>query len=342
MQVSIQENQSIFVIVENHKVLFIQTAFIGDVILFTSILETWGKKYPDSKVDVLVRKGNENLLQNHPLINQLFIWDKKQNKYKNLVRLGRELKKEKYDLVVNFQRFFASGFLTVKAKAKESRGYSKNPLSLFFSKKYDHEIGNGKHEIERNHALIQDLVGSTIEKPKLYPSKEDFETIKPYIRESYVCMAPTSVWFTKQMAFDKWVELIKLIPSDIKIYLIGAPGDQEFCDQLIQSSSISNIENLCGKLTLLQSAALIKGARMNYVNDSAPQHLASAMNAPTTAFFCSTVPDFGFGPLSDESYILQNEDKLECRPCGLHGFKECPKSHFKCGNLINIKTNLGE
>ncbi|MFT6983336.1 MAG: heptosyltransferase-2, partial [Crocinitomicaceae bacterium] len=46
-------------------------------------------------------------------------------------------------------------------------------------------------------------------------------------------------------------------------------------------------------------------------------------------------PDFGFGPLSDNSTIKQVEN-LECRPCGLHGYKECPKGHFKCGNEISI------
>ena len=96
-----------------------------------------------------------------------------------------------------------------------------------------------------------------------------------------------------------------------------------------------NVMNLAGDLSLLQSAALMKGAVHNYVNDSGPLHLASSMNAAVTAFFCSTTPDFGFGPLSDNSTIKQVEN-LECRPCGLHGYKKCPKGHFKCGNEISI------
>jgi heptosyltransferase-2 len=60
------------------------------------------------------------------------------------------------------------------------------------------------------------------------------------------------------------------------------------------------------------------------------------MNAPVTAFFCSTIPDFGFGPLSDDATILQTKENLSCRPCGLHGHKECPEGHFKCGFGIEI------
>ena len=93
---------------------------------------------------------------------------------------------------------------------------------------------------------------------------------------------------------------------------------------------------MAGKLNLLESAYLISKATMTYVNDSAPLHLASAMNSPVTAFFCSTIPDFGFGPLSDQNCVIQIDKDLECRPCGLHGKKTCPKSHFDCGMKIDV------
>jgi ADP-heptose:LPS heptosyltransferase len=89
-------------------------------------------------------------------------------------------------------------------------------------------------------------------------------------------------------------------------------------------------------MNLLQSAALMKDAVMNYVNDSAPMHLASAMNAKTTAIYCSTVPEFGFGPLAEGARIAEVTEKLDCRPCGLHGFRECPLGHFKCGRDIEV------
>ena len=84
----------------------------------------------------------------------------------------------------------------------------------------------------------------------------------------------------------------------------------------------------------------MQNAKMNYVNDSAPMHIASAMNAPTTAIFCSTIPAFGFGPLSDNSKIVETLEKLDCRPCGIHGYSACPKGHFKCGFGIEIKNVL--
>ena len=72
---------------------------------------------------------------------------------------------------------------------------------------------------------------------------------------------------------------------------------------------------------------------MNYVNDSAPLHIASAVDAPVTAVFCSTVPAFGYGPLSTNAHVVETEEKLACRPCGPHGHGKCPEGHFKCAEI---------
>jgi heptosyltransferase-2 len=66
-------------------------------------------------------------------------------------------------------------------------------------------------------------------------------------------------------------------------------------------------------------------------------HFASAVNAPVVAIFCSTIPAFGFGPLSDESFIVETQQKLTCKPCGIHGRKACPMNHFNCGNTIQMQ-----
>jgi heptosyltransferase-2 len=99
----------------------------------------------------------------------------------------------------------------------------------------------------------------------------------------------------------------------------------------------NNLVNMAGRLSFLASAALQKGAVMNYVNDSAPMHFASSVNAPVAAIYCSTVPDFGYGPLSDTSFIIETEQTLPCRPCGLHGKKQCPLKHFNCAETITLE-----
>lgn len=124
-----------------------------------------------------------------------------------------------------------------------------------------------------------------------------------------------------------------LLPKGMIVYLIGGKEDIPLCELIRKSSGRENVINLAGQLSLLESAALMKNARMNFVNDSAPLHLASAVNAPVTAVFCSTIPAFGFGPLSDQSTVVETKLALDCRPCGLHGFRQCPKGHFRCAEI---------
>jgi heptosyltransferase-2 len=138
-----------------------------------------------------------------------------------------------------------------------------------------------------------------------------------------------------------WVEVINAINPETKVFLLGGGNDKAACAEIKKLSKHPNIEVLAGQLAFLESAALMRSAQMNYVNDSAPMHLASAMDAPVTAIFCSTIPAFGFGPLSSNSRIAEIPEKLDCRPCGLHGYRQCPKGHFKCSN-ITVEAILGE
>jgi len=324
------------------KILVIQTAFIGDVILATPILVRLIEKYPGAQIDILVRKGNEGLLANFKGLNKVLIWNKKEDKVKNLLKIIHEIREQEYDQVINVQRFFSTGFITLLSKGKIRIGFDKNPLSMFYTTKVKHEIESGTlHEVQRNLLLLAENSNLQTAKPKLFPSENDFLIVKKFKSETYFCLAPTSVWFTKQLPPEKWVQLITTLntSNNSKIYLLGAPSDFDACEHIRISSKSEFVINLAGKLKFLETAALMRDAKMNYVNDSAPMHIASAMNAPVTVFYCSTVKEFGFGPLSDSSRILEITEKLECRPCGLHGYAACPKGHFKCGNLIQIDSS---
>lgn len=314
------------------KILIIQTAFIGDVVLATPLIEKLKIRYPDSKIDFLVRNGNEALFDQHPHLHKVLVFNKK-NKYRNLFFLIKEIRLQRYDYVINVQRFFSTGLMTVLSRGKVKIGFDKNPLSFLFTHKYQHYISTDKyvHEVERNLLLIQNLTDLSFQKPKLYCFPQH-EAIVPK-QYKYICIAPTSTWFTKQFPFEKWCELIHKLPKAYKIHLIGGPQDVEFCKRIQAATDPENVIVSAGELSLLQSAALIKHAQMTFSNDSANLHFASAVNAPVIALFCSTVPQFGFGPLSDNAGTVETNLNLACRPCGLHGKKACPEKHFNCSNI---------
>jgi ADP-heptose:LPS heptosyltransferase len=351
------------------KFLVIQTAFIGDVVLATGIIEKLHDFFPEAQIDFLLRKGNEALLVDHPYLHEVLVWDKKQHKLRNLWKMGRRIRQAKYDKVINVQRFAATGLLTAFSGAGETIGFDKNPLSRFFTKRIPHIVsytiksGSGegpessalssgvtksdiavhpipRHEIERNQELIRDFTDALPARPRLYPSQQDNNRVGEYKGMPYITISPASVWFTKQYPTDQWISFINKVPAAYTVYLLGAPSDKTLCEEIRTSSTHPSVKNLAGQLSFLQSAALMTESAMNYVNDSAPMHFASSVNAPVTAVYCSTIPSFGFGPLSDKKFIVEIAEPLDCRPCGLHGYRACPKGHFNCARKIEDRQLL--
>ena len=88
-----------------------------------------------------------------------------------------EIRKHKFDCVINCHRFASSGFLTGFSGAKHTAGYKQNPFSFLFNLNVKHSLNNGLHETERYNQLIEDFTDNKTFKPKLYPSSNDFEMV---------------------------------------------------------------------------------------------------------------------------------------------------------------------
>lgn len=318
------------------KILVIQTASIGDVILVTSLLEKLHHKFPDSQIDLLLKSPNQQLFTQHPFINNLWIWQKDDKKYLRLWDLCDRIRKEKYDVVFCVHRFLSSGIVTLYSGAKKRIGFKKNPLSLFFTHRVEHKIEKGIHEVDRNISLLEGYWCKTAPRPTLYPTKQDYAKTSIYKQGNYYTLSPASLWKTKTLEPEKWIELTNHIPQDSTLYLLGSKQDYELCQYIKKYSQHTNTFNLSGELTLLQSAALMRDAKMNFTNDSAPLHLCTSVNAPVTAVFCSTTTDFGFTPLSDDSLVVEVQPQPKCKPCGLHGAKQCKLGTFECSKNIDI------
>ena len=315
---------------EYRSILVIQTAFTGDAVLGTSVLETLHHAYPGARITYLVRAGHSSLFTHHPFLHEVWEWKKTAGKTKALVNLLVKIRRQRFDLIINLQRYLSTGLLTAFSKAGETRGFAKNPLSFLFSQRYTHSLHSGLHEIQRNYALFKDLAPE-LKLPKIYLSEADMKQAIPY--EGALVLAPASVWSTKQWPERHWSKLIRLAADSYPIVLIGGKTDLKLCEEIARESG-KQVQVLAGRLSFTESAALMKKAALTVSNDSAPVHLASSVNASILELFCSTVPEFGFTPLSSNSHYLETSEKLPCRPCGLHGKKSCPLHHFACGNTL--------
>jgi heptosyltransferase-2 len=155
----------------------------------------------------------------------------------------------------------------------------------------------------------------------------------------FVAVAPGSIWGSKR--WPHYRELARRLAGAVPVVIVGGPEDAGLGEEIVRAvedgTGRSKAVNVCGKLTLRQSAALIGRARVLVTNDSAPLHVATAMGTPIVAVFGPTLPEFGFGPIRPGDVAL-GVAGLDCRPCSRHGPLRCPLGHHRCMTDLGVDT----
>lgn len=326
----------------NKKFLIIQTAFLGDVILTLPIVQELKRKYPESEIDFLCIPETSELLKNNPHISEIISYDKKNSGVIGFRDLINKLRSKNYDILISPHRSFRSSLISKLSNAKKTISYDKSSLNFLFDKKikYRKEL----HEILRDLALLEPIgiKSNKIVKPELYISVQDKRKIDSLFyehrvkdNEKFITIAPGSVWFTKRFPEEKFAKLCDLMFNmNTKIFLIGGKKDKVFSDFIQNNSKNRNIINVTGNFSIMESAELIKRSEVLITNDSAPLHIANAVETNVVAIFGATVPAFGFYPIGKKDIVIETNG-LSCRPCAIHGGKKCPVGTFVCMKNID-------
>jgi heptosyltransferase-2 len=329
------------------KILIVQTAFIGDVVLALPLAQVLRKKLPDAQIDFVVIPRTAGLLLNHPAINNTIIFDKRgvDKGIFSLINLSRKLKSENYDIAIVPHRSLRSAMLVRMAGCKIRIGFSKSAGKILFTDIVTYPPS--MPEVERNLTLLRKMaiIHNEKELPHLYPTDSDKEVVEKLLSDEkilnikkLICVAPGSVWYTKRWRTESYIELVeKLVGRGFSVGLIGGEDDYQLCNLIHKSVDMVGVFNTAGKLTLLQSAEILRRCSVLVSNDSAPVHLAAAFNIPAVAIFGATVPAFGFAPYSDCSVVVETYG-LKCRPCAIHGGDVCPIKTFDCMKMITAET----
>jgi heptosyltransferase-2 len=328
---------------EPKRILIIQTAFIGDVILTTPLVKNLKQIFPHSHLSFLLIPETKNCLENNPHLNEIVVYDKRKKWgiFEFLRKLG-EVRWRDFDLVVIPHRSLRSALLAYMAGIKQRIGFDRSTGSVLLTRKITYL--NNIHEVDRNLSLLSDLSSNLRDtSPELFPSSEDYDYVRRLLDESgirendkLVCISPGSIWPTKRWLLKRFAEVAQLFldKAGVKVIFLGSDDDRKLC-QNIGDLMKEKPPVLAGKTNILQSAAIISMSKVVLSNDSAPVHMASAMKKPVVAIFGSTVPEFGFGPYGVDHLIIQK--KMDCRPCGIHGKKRCPQKHFRCMREITTE-----
>jgi heptosyltransferase-2 len=329
------------------RYLVIQTAFIGDTILTLPLIQALKKVEVETSVDVLVIPRTSGLFSNHPAVSEILIFDKngKDRGFSGLRRVERLIGEHQYEAALVPHRSIRSALLPWLGRIPTRIGFDRSAGWFLLTQTVRYE--QSLHEVDRNLSLLKPLGMNVYGKilPDLYPSEEDIQAVDAFLMQSnlkdqssLIGIAPGSVWNTKRWLKERYSELTRrLVEMGFGVILVGGEQDRELCQDMRSGAASRRVEVAAGRLSLLQSAELIRRCKAFVSNDSAPLHLATAMRTPVVAIFGSTIPEFGFAPYGDKSVVLETKG-LSCRPCSAHGRQRCPIKTFEC--MENISTEL--
>ena len=326
--------------------LVVQTSFLGDTVLTTPLLAFLARSAP---VDVVCTPASAELLANNPSVREVIAYDKRRSERgaAGFLRLAGRLRERRYATAYLAQGSVRSGALAYMAGISERVGFATSAGRPFYTRRIA-PIEN-THHAARLLALgtrdpLPELSRQEL-RPRLYPGARERDAVDQLLArrperspgdhpdddKRLIALAPGSVWATKRWPF--YADLARELAPRARIVVIGAEGDRSLADE-IRSATNGEMIDATGKLSLLASAEVIRRAAVLVTNDSAPLHLASAMNTPTIAVFGPTVPEFGFGPLADVARVVGHPE-LACRPCDRHGPQRCPLGHWRCMREIS-------
>ena len=325
------------------KILIIHTAFIGDIVLSTPLIQKLKDLYPKSEIDYLTLPTNQSVLYNNPNLNEIILYDKKgkDKGIKGFLKVLKILKQKKYDYAVIPHRFIKSILLAKLAKIPDIVGFDVATGSSLLDKKVHYDMK--KHEVER----LLNLVEYEREKipVRIYPAKENFVKIEKMLKNSgytgkkeqkLILVAPGSQRPEKMWPIEKYREIIERLKKN-KNYFIGITGSKSEKELPLNFEKDKNVIDFRGEISLVEFGALISKADVVVGNDSSPIHIASGFEKPfVIGIFGPGKRSLGFFPWTEKSNVIEDnefyENNIATIPKKQHKYK---KDYYKGISLIS-------
>lgn len=323
------------------KILIIRFSSIGDIVLTTPVIRCIKQQVKDAEVHFLLKKSFEPVLENNPFIDKKHLYED------DLRKIISDLKKERFDVVIDLQKNFRS-FKIKSALGVKQFTFDKLNLQKWLLVNFKINFLPDKHIVDRyleavkTFGVINDGAGLDYFITK--KDEEILDDLPSSHKDGYLAWVIGAKHNTKMLPIEKMISIGSKINSPI--VLLGGIEDRERGDMLTKQDE-TKFFNACGKYSLNQSAALVKNSKRVISNDTGLMHIAAAFKKDIVSIWGNTIPEFGMYPYyggdkisqkskvkNDLSVVLEVKN-LSCRPCTKIGFVSCPKGHFKCMNNID-------
>lgn len=329
------------------RILVIQTAFLGDLILTLPLFQAIKDTLPEAQVWALVIPGTAEILAGHPAVAGCLVYDKRgqDRGWSGFRHMVRRVRDGYFDLTLVPHRSLRSALLAFTAGIPRRVGFWSSAGFFLFTRLVARH--QNAHEVERNIDLWRALgFQSLTQVPRVYPRSRDRRQAQEFLSrhgipgdQVLVGVAPGSVWPTKRWLPEGFAQVIRDLREkrNAQAVLLGSPAERELCRKIAQEAG-GDVPVATGELSPLPAVALMERCHLVLSNDSAAAHLAAAVDRPAVVIFGPTVPDFGFAPFGQKHIVVQKQ--LDCRPCGIHGGRRCRRKTFACMKEISPQQVL--
>lgn len=311
------------------KVLVIRFSSIGDIVLTFPVLRCIKEQIPQSEIHFTTKKAFSELAHASGSIDKIHLLED------SLSDLSKQLKNEKFDIVIDLHNNLRSRMLCFQLGIKQTFHFRKLNFLKWILVQFKRNYLPKIHVVDRYFEAVENIGVFNDGKNNTFHLNRELNVRDGLNLEekSYISIAIGAQFETKQIPIIKLKEIISKI--DLPIVLLGGKMDEEKANSLIELLPGKSIKNTCGKYSLIESATLIKSSKLLITGDTGLMHIAACFDIPIYVIWGNTTPSFGMsaykpqGNISIHNFEVQN---LTCRPCSKIGFHECPKGHFKCMN----------
>jgi lipopolysaccharide heptosyltransferase II len=326
------------------KILVVRLSSIGDIILTTPLLRSLREKYPQARISFLIKKPFADLLTYSPYINELITFDKKEG-FRGLRRIKHQLKEQHFDVYLDIHKNWRSRYLRLGLGVKLATTYPKyilrRTLMIWFKinlYQKTNPVYLRYFESVRRLNIHYDGKGTDIHIPSeaTVKVKDTLFNLGFRFDRPLVIICPGATYFNKRWKSEGFTEVARYLVHKKSAFIIihGGKEDTGLCKGIADAIG-SGATSLAGKLSLTDSAALLRLSSLVIANDSGLLHLAQSQKRPVVGIYGPTTRELGFFPIEQNSTVV--EVSLPCRPCTPKGLNKCPKKHFRCMNDVSAE-----
>jgi|TARA_R110000737_G_scaffold61221_1_gene88268 lipopolysaccharide heptosyltransferase II len=310
------------------KILVIRFSSIGDIVLTTPVLRCLKNQLEDVEIHYLTKTKFKSLVENNPNISKVITIEN------SIEEVLPELKRENYDHVIDLHNNIRT--LSLKRKlGRPNASFKKLNVQKWLLVNLKMNKMPDVHIVDRYIETVQDLGVKNDNLPcEFYISSENEVDVKAQFdleQNQFVGAAIGAQFATKTLPTEQLIKILSKINEPI--VLLGGPEDEQKAKDIVIGLPRKEIQNLCGKLNLQQSASVVKQCKVLLTHDTGLMHIASCFEVPVVSVWGNTVPELGmfpYYPQKPDLYSIHEVKNLSCRPCSKIGFQTCPKKHFKC------------